>query len=115
MEKKVKIELLKENVYVEQLEEMGYPVIERTVLSQEEFNQELRAKFCEAAPAQVNENHYLVEIENMGFPVIKQTQMSQEEFNELLRSRYITDSDEEYKTLITKRLLAKNNDLAMVS
>lgn len=114
-ENKVKIDEAIDNKYLEQLEEMDYPVIKRTVLTQDEFNEELRAGYCEATPSAANHNNYLEAIEAMGFPVIKQTQMSQEEFNELLKSGYISDIDAEYKTLITRKLLEINNDLAMVS
>ncbi len=113
---KGKIKTIIENTYLEQLEEMDYPVIKHTVLSKEEFNEELIAAYCEAAPVHKQDNAYLEAIEAMGFPVIKHTVLSKEEFNELLRSGYLGDDteDEGYQTLISKKLL-DSRELAKVS
>lgn len=113
-ENKGKIGIITDNTYLEQLEEMDYPVIKRTMLTQEEFNEELRAYYCEAVPAETQNNIYLEDIETMGYPVVKVTQMSQEEFNELLRSVYVVDDITQYQTLITRKLL-DNRELAKVS
>lgn len=82
------------NHYLEELAALDFPVIKQTVLTTEEFNNELEAAIIDGQKrTEDGGKHYLEELENLDFPVVKETVMSLEEFNQELRTGIVGEDE----------------------